>query len=318
MKKVIVLLMTAMMLGSCATLRTYSFVQVIKTKSADLSMTEVGGGTRFEDDMCFIIYQPWSEGGHLSYTIHNKTDQILYLDLDKSFFIKNGIAQDYFIDRVVTNSASDITSVGRSAEGLYAVYSSTSTSSSMFSESIQERSVLAIPPKASKVVSMFTIMSDLFLDCDLNRYPSDSSSIAFNAENSPIHFSNYLTYRLGSDSQERTIENRFYISRITNYAQPTFIRFVRRDLKPCQNMTDEVDDNYKLEYSVEVYDLVYNVDISNCFYNRYQTKSGKAIYEDKHPKNLHYDKQYNGYIREQPSEHNQYIQRLTHPFAKPE
>jgi hypothetical protein len=272
----------------------------------------------YEDEVCSIFYQLWAEGGRLSYTIQNKTTQILYLDLDKSFFIKNGIAQDYYVDRTIENSASDVSSIGHSVSGFYTLYSIATSSTSMLSESIREHSILAIPPKASKVISMFTIASDLFLDCDLYRYPADSASISFSEEDSPIRFSNYLTYHLGMDPQERAIENKFYVSRISNYAKPTFAKYVRRENKPCQNMTDEVGDEYRPKYAVEVYDLIYDIDISNCFYNRYDTESRIILYKDITPKNLHYDKQYNGYIRYANSEREQYVQKLTNPFAKPQ
>ena len=80
---------------------------------------------------------------------------------------------------------------------------------------------MAIPPHASKIVAEYSISTELLLDCDLNRYPEQSASISFNENNSPLNFTNYITYKLGKNDQEIVVKNEFYIAKVTNYAKPS-------------------------------------------------------------------------------------------------
>lgn len=94
----------ALYMASCASV--YDFVQVLRTQptSADSKIKEFYGGMLYEDDICAIYYNFWSEGGNMGYEFHNKTNEIIYLDLGKSFFILNGIAYNCFNNRTYMNS----------------------------------------------------------------------------------------------------------------------------------------------------------------------------------------------------------------------
>lgn len=93
------LLCVALLLSSCA--QTYHFVQVFETKSSskEAPVKQQNGGLLYEDDNCILFYSLWAERGDASFAIHNKTNQIMYVDLSKSFFIRNGIANDYYKER---------------------------------------------------------------------------------------------------------------------------------------------------------------------------------------------------------------------------
>ena len=93
------LLCVAFLFSSCA--QTYHFVQVFETKSsaAKAPVKPQNGGMLYEDDNCILFYSLWAERGDASFAIHNKTNQIMYVDLSKSFFIRNGIANDYYKER---------------------------------------------------------------------------------------------------------------------------------------------------------------------------------------------------------------------------
>ena len=93
------LLCVAILFSSCA--QTYHFVQVFETKSSseEALVKPQDGDFEFEDENCVILYSFWAERGDASFAIINKTNQIMYVDLSKSFFIRNGIANDYYKER---------------------------------------------------------------------------------------------------------------------------------------------------------------------------------------------------------------------------
>ena len=318
-KKLFFFYIVAVTLCSCAATRTFNYVQVLKTAPVDKTNIAVTNeGMMYTDDNCSILYHLWSEGGYFMFTIFNKSDKIIYLDLSKSFFVKNGIAYDYYINRSYENSSSVTSSQSVAVAGIYTAVASGEGSTTIASTTIHERPVIAIPPKASKVLSDYTIWQSVVLDCDLLRYPGDSASITYDVDNSPITYSNYLTYRVGEEPQEKTVENKFYISRVSNYAAPTFSKYVLREKKPCQNLTNEIGDNYKPHYTFDIYDKVINVDITNCFYINYQIVTDKQLYKKTGEKSFYYDPENDGYIVGTSTEHEKYVQNLVNPFAKPE
>jgi hypothetical protein len=62
----------------------------------------------FEDENCIIQYNFWQSRGSTSFSIRNKSDEYLTMDLAQSFYVENGIAQPYFQDRTFTNTIGNI------------------------------------------------------------------------------------------------------------------------------------------------------------------------------------------------------------------
>ncbi len=341
MKRLLILLAAGVMLTSC--MQTYHFVQVFEAKAKDESqMKREQGGMLYEDEQCSIFYSFWAKGGDASFAISNKTEKMMFVDLSKSFFIRNGIANDYFQDRMwsVTKTKSysanedvaTITYIGKAASSLsyarnttdsrmidtYGVLRTsawvnayaTSTSST---EAINERKIVAIPPHTAKIISEYDINSSLFVDCDLTRYPAEKASISFDEQNSPLTFSNYVTYRLGDSEEDIVVKNDFYISQITNYTRPAVFTYVEREQKPCQNVTNDVSDNYSTTYPVKVYDKFYTFDRSNRFYIEYKIITSKTLYTGE--KTLYYDELYDGYTAN-GDEAEQYRRRYLYPQVK--
>ena len=58
----------------------------------------------FEDSNCKIIYDLWANGGNFSFKIFNKTGDNIYIHMDESFYTRNGMANNYFNNSIVTNS----------------------------------------------------------------------------------------------------------------------------------------------------------------------------------------------------------------------
>ena len=115
--KFFTLLSVVIFFTSCA--QTYHFVQVFEAKSSSRgsNVSPQNGGLLYEDDNCIMFYSLWAERGDASFAIHNKTNQIMYVDLSKSFFIRNGIANDYYKERAWSESQTNILGVQTAISG---------------------------------------------------------------------------------------------------------------------------------------------------------------------------------------------------------
>src|SRR5574344_2203434 len=87
-----VVLFMGMTMSSCS---KNVYYQLCKTTSENV--TSQKEGMVYEDANCKIVYNLWRDGGDAGFLFQNKTKEIVYLELDKSFFIKNGVAYDYFL-----------------------------------------------------------------------------------------------------------------------------------------------------------------------------------------------------------------------------
>ena len=267
MKKLFILLAAVIILCSCGVIQNYTFYQVYKV--APVENTKIANtleGVVYDDANCAIMYSFWRENGNAGFTIYNKTDEMLVVDMNKSFFICNGLAINYNISS----------------------YSAEENDNSF-------RPIMAIPPKSYRDIEPQPISRLLFVDCDLERYPADSASFLFEEGDSPIHFTNYITYHLGNRTEEVVVENKFYIASVTNYAKPSLLNYVLRTTKPCRNKTTSSKKYYSPKYSTKVYDAVYKIDISDCFYIKYEKETDAKLYEDP-MKEYTYDDYYQGYI----------------------
>lgn len=78
--------------------------QVFKVEPNNLSLKN--DALVFENDQCKIVYNLWDRGGNIGFIFLNKSDKTIFLDKAESFFIINGIANDYFQNRTYTKSSS--------------------------------------------------------------------------------------------------------------------------------------------------------------------------------------------------------------------
>jgi len=239
MKKLIVSYLSVILLFTSCAPKVY--YQVFETEATTEEVERHSNALIYEDENCLVSYNFWGENGDLSFSLKNKTDQPLYLDLGKSFFVLNGMAHDYYRQRVFTYSSGTSLSSSRSAsatKGLTGVdYSgwlltgtisaqvatATGTSESN-SVSVLEKQILCIPPQTSKIVSEFFIYDSRIRDCDLLLYPkrNEVSVLRFDEDNSPIVFENRLVYRVGEEP-DQDLTHRFYVSEITNMPKGRFI-----------------------------------------------------------------------------------------------
>lgn len=218
MKKVI-LLFVVVLFCSCNTVKTY--YQVYKTESETVKPN--GNTIAFEDANCTISYNLWAENGNAGFSFYNKTDEVVYLLLDQSFYVINGNAYDYYQNRVfisssnsttVTSQTSGVSLLGRLS--LTSLSSSTVASNHSNGVETHEAKIIAIPPKSTKTVSEFNINQTIFRDCDLLRFPTakQESNKLFSKENSPLKFYNSISYKIGEKVNK--VKNDFYVSAIKN------------------------------------------------------------------------------------------------------
>lgn len=197
---------------SCQSTRYYQMYEV----KTDSQMDSNSDRLIYENEHCLITYHLWNEHGNIGFKFYNKSEEDIYLFLDKSFFILNDIAYPYY----------------------------SACSSSHMLDTNKGECYMIIPRKTARYVSKFTINDQLIRSCDLYKYPSRSEirTIHFDSATSPLVFSNRLTYVLESQNQPQEIENSFYVSGITNYNERDFL----------ENSNDDIC-NQKLVQSVRTY-----------------------------------------------------------------
>ena len=244
MKKIelFILLAFVSMFNSCS---LPSYYQIYDVQAEGLkSNTE---GITFEDERCSIYYNLWDCSGNLSFVFQNKTDKDLVIDLSRSFYIKNGMAFDYYKDQtytsVVSVSKSYTASLSNSYVKLAYTYpmwspvlvngkGSTSTGMSVLTtESVATRTsnCIVVPAMSAKVISGFKISDYLYKECGNKNfnYPSKSSeSLTYTREDTPLIFSNRIAYLVDGTDDIFYVENKFWVSAITNYKDKSIIEKV--------------------------------------------------------------------------------------------
>lgn len=217
------------------------FYQIYKTMP-DAKTTVKGSSLVFEDNNCSVIYDLWDESGDIGFVFYNQTDKNIYINKEESFFVMNGIANNYYKGRIYTStknstvSNSNLTSSSKAVTGvnIFDLLQSNQTGSTRtsgiqtsagYSISYNEEKTICVPPKSSKLISEYTITSSIYRDCDLFRYPVKKQIIAksFTRENSPYVFSNRIKYTVGVGGTEQTVENNFYVKEITNYPEKEIV-----------------------------------------------------------------------------------------------
>ena len=238
MKRFSFFLLVLPILASCSK----QFYQ-IATISTDLDLKDNGVYVQSTPDF-EILYDFWDNSGVVRFVLHNKSDQDIYLDLTRSFFIKNGLSYDYYQNRtwttgsVVSSSSSLSMSKSRASYGsatgqlfyqpsiiatlgLGSSYSmgvgGAVSSSSSSAVTIKEPEGIWIPAHASRVFSEFSIMSSPYRECGFDRYPKEETELEFTYENSPVVFTNQLYIKIGS--AEKQVICGFYISNVKNVSE---------------------------------------------------------------------------------------------------
>lgn len=238
-----ILFLTVLISVSLTSCVSTSFFQVYKATPSD-QLVMKDNSIVYEDDNCKVTYNLWSNGGDSGFQFFNKTDKTIYLNLEESFFIINGLSYNYYRNRIFTNS--------KSAAATTSNYITTSTSvtglnfldlaqtdkisetnsadlitASGYSVAYTEEKNVCIPSKTFKIISEYTINESLFRDCDLFKFPTRKqiTTKSFTKEQSPLVFSNRIAYSVGKNDNLIKFENEFYVTEISNYPENEFIEW---------------------------------------------------------------------------------------------
>lgn len=236
---------------SCKTIQTY--YEICNVQSF---LPSTHGKYEYKDNACTVSYDFWCNGGNAGFTITNNTNEILYVDLNKTYFVRNGNAYDYFLNRTISSSASIVESASASKSGtaygywnaigglipgsLTATIGASSSAAKSTTVATEEKSIIGIPPHTSKHFTEYAISNSLFYDCEHNITPNkkETPTYAFQLLNSPLTFGNYITYRLGDNPGETYIVNDFFVDSITFYHSDTAL--IKKDVG-CPNDKETIE-----------------------------------------------------------------------------
>lgn len=194
------------------------YIQVFKT--------EFTGGKKdnnyiiFENNEIEFKYNVLSNKGNLSIIIFNKSNNDIILDLDQSFFIYNLEVKDYYyyqsIENKLNSSSSNSFIQFNNNVGLreYTVENTLSSSLNTYS-----KQYLTIPSNSYRTLQKFQLIESYFNHCDISKFPKISKfeTVTFNEKNTPLKFSNIITYKFKNNIQ--TVRHNFYVNEITNYVK---------------------------------------------------------------------------------------------------
>ena len=240
---------------SCGT----NFYQVYQTQSESVK-TKTGNVLSYENEHCRVDYDLWAENGNIGFTLYNKTNETIRLQLDESFYVMNGVAYDYFQNRTFISGNNSVVSksagVGFGRYGVINTFSSTIVDSKTNGVEITESKIISIPPKTAKRISEYDIIRSLYRDCDLLRFPSARKvrTKSFTVDNSPLKFYNAISYTVGSNEVHQKITNDFYVTGITNYPEKELLKSVRlefcgeKDPIARKVLTGAAADKFYLKY----------------------------------------------------------------------
>jgi hypothetical protein len=234
MKKInyfLCLIATSILLFGCSISNVSYFYQVYETRPISDNISISNNCISYEDKDCIVLYNFWQEYGTSGFTFNNKTDSMIYLDLSETFFIDNGIAYDYYQNRVYSNSSNTyvknsdavISSLLLNNVSVGVSSSSTATTTNSHSVSNIEKSVICIPSKTMKIISGFNLQESLYNTCSINLYPNKKAikegknvNLFVDKSLSPLTFSNLISYSFDKDIKDvKRIENAFYVSKIS-------------------------------------------------------------------------------------------------------
>lgn len=244
-KTSIKLLAVTVLMASCKV--TSDYFQVYKAKPENGTMLD--NKIVFEDNYCSVQYDLWSNEGNIGFSIYNKTDHDITLDLTKSFFVLNNWSREYFTGKTSSISQTENLSLNYiSYPSKYYYYSNMisdvgASNSQSSTISIVQPKEATIPSKTYARVFEYTISGSRYINCELPKYPANGNNekLSFDRNNSPLIFYNLITYRHNSETIR--MENRFHVVEIANYTKDDML--VRVDTSVCGRTLKEPEWRFK-------------------------------------------------------------------------
>lgn len=228
---------------SCSTY----YLQLATISSKDVKIND-NGDFLYSDSNITIAYDFWSSYGMMTFVITNNTDQVIFIDLSQSDFIRNGFANDYYKGRTFVHSEGVTTleqatkqtksshsfsaavfsnynnsmATASSVVGVTTKQVGTSISggvSSGYAVEYKEQEIVRIPAHSSKSFGEFSLSEGVYRECGLPRDPNKKETAVkeFNLIDSPIIFKNNFVFII--NEQEIPVSNEFYVSKVKNISE---------------------------------------------------------------------------------------------------
>lgn len=249
MKEFLIFIVLVLLLSSCGVSYQVFYMEPEKSLRGERLV--------YENRDIKVGYDLWCEGGNSGFAVYNKTDKPIYVDLENSHFVLNGVAHTYFQNTVYTTGSSVKTrktssfgasNTNTSAWGSGARYGSriysssmgyasdhssvrggTSTSNTFFggsnevqfehmsSMTVAEKRIITIPPKSMKIFPGFPLNNSLY---NPKNFAWETYSYkTFNKRNTLIDVKNIVSYRFKESEIDSNIlfENALWLKKIANY-----------------------------------------------------------------------------------------------------
>lgn len=232
------------------------YMQIATLKSEQVKLQSNGSFTSERPEFT-IKYDFWSTYGDVGFMVTNNSDEDLYLNLEKSYFINNGYAYDYYQNRIIVNSSkSSLTTISGALSSTSSTYSANETTV----EYIEDK-IVCIPAHSSKYFKEFQAAYEVYRECGFQRDPSkkENAIIEFEEDNSPRVFENRLMFTMGG--REIPVTHKFYVCELQNISDKNACEEVY--VKDCKgnNIPPAVSVNKKAssnKYYIYYSDSYYN------------------------------------------------------------
>lgn len=232
------LMLACLALSSCSS----AMYQVYEVQSPDLRVKN--NSMVYENQVCKVFYNLWDKNGSMAFIFENISDKDIFIDMSKSFFIKNDAAFDYFKNRSYETRVYESVELGLSASNTYInpngywpnryIFPITTTAKATYNAktglstgvTIQEPKYVCVPAHAYKVISVYKIYPEFVTVCkrsmDFPKY--DATLKTYSKDKSPLKFTNRIAYSFeeGGEIAER-IDNFFWLSSVKNYSSKAAI-----------------------------------------------------------------------------------------------
>ena len=283
MKKLFIFAIFAIILASSCAPTLYYQVGEIKSNDKNVQLDN-NNNLIYTDNNISITYSFWGSYGEVYFIISNNSEHNITIHLDNSYFIRNGIAYDYFQNRTYTTTNTQASSVntsgsktlGASLSSLNHYYISypytytgtgyafTSNSSSQGFSSSRSNSTtykevpkLIIPAKTSKIINQFNVADYMYRSCDLYLWQNTLSSTK---ENKSTLL--YMGTPKGEEMQKAMLNDKGKIlNKVIFNTENSPYKFENR-------ITYSIADS---EEKIEVTNKFYVENIQNCSENKFKT-----------------------------------------------
>lgn len=242
MRKIGLLIMAVAVVGLMSSCKMKTYYQLMQSQTMNDQCRIESNAVIHDGEYCTVSYNFFSPEGDGGFWFTNNSDSLIVIDLAETFFVVNGVAQEYFQDRQWTQTRSQMNTLSYQAsegrkerrrerrrarheqnvqEDMYntnaasAGVSYTTTSATVSNE----RRYVVIPPHSTKHIAYeYTIWANAIKACGLKETPRAGKpvGVSYTEVNSPIHFSNFITYRVGPNGPRQYIDDRFFVSNVMN------------------------------------------------------------------------------------------------------